>query len=1168
MNRAEISTAPQTVADRSVAQPIPLQQRTWLQILRTYGTPLILLALVLSVTALLLLIVLLSPPVWSLDVGASTDAHFVAGFLPPQHEGTLTYRWSSAQAQVLLPRTSVGMLRLRLHGDELAIITNQHVRLERNGAELATLPLRLGWRIYQLLLPPGPAPAPGVGVFPLDLVSLRDGSAAGDSDAPGMPVDWVQIAPRTGATTPIQLPLQRTLNMIWSLGVLAGILWHIARSLWPQSRRLITSVWISGVLAIVAAGLIRWVQHEPHLLDWAWPAPPWVLVPATLLLVGSWVSPTAWERWHGEPLEHWDVGRVQRWIGAGCLCILAALAHLLLLVGGPMVWRGLAALFLLGLPGALLALLVFRSEHDRLERTFLMLCYALALPIPLLFGLHALPGPLHGWHVLLAVDALSGLIGMLLLRTMTIEPKPSTVSPAPSGEAGKTIVARWRSGSGTMLVLLAVLLLAGMFRFPFLGTAEFQGDETHVLLRAAVMHYGQEAVLFLRDKGPAEILLTAGPLVLTGQINELIARLPFALAGLSILPGTFLLARRMLLNTRSSPSGAVIMGLIASIILALDGFLIAFARIVQYQSIVMLMMVGAMWCVWRFYEGVAYAQRYLVSAAAMAAIGMLAHYDGIFVLPALAWLVLAGGWRRGWHMRQWITESVPSMLVGSSLLCSFFIPFLLSERFRERTPTYLSYRIGLNDATLPLYNNLVDFYGLATFYNTAYQIDWLALALAAGMLTWLVLYGRPRWLGWGLAVLLLAGCVLLVRAPERFVIMDVNGAIFVFMLPLAALALSPATPPVLRTLVIWFSIPFMAESFVIAVPRTHFYTILIPAALLTSLAVVSLGQWLAAHRMLWGTAGLSVAGMVLVLRAMPYLWLVFVCQVPEYHRSFPAVYSQVYRASYGTTLPTEHGYFGFARQDGWKVIGQLYRQGIFQGSYASNQKRVIVGWYIDAFRCGADPDYYFVGLRGKDADDHIQMRIWQDYHRYGSVFINGIRTIDMYRRQPIPQSPQVFHLEDYEAAFDARTVPDFQLQRILLELAPQYALDRSWQQGVRLRGYDLDRQSLTPGETARISLFWQAMQPVSTDYEVFVELLDPTDRKVATVQPYCESRPPAEWYQHYFIDTSFTVTVDAALPPDTYTLYVGLRHRVDGTLLPLVDGTDALRLTTLTVERS
>lgn len=834
-----------------------------------------------------------------------------------------------------------------------------------------------------------------------------------------------------------------------------------------------------------------------------------------------------------------------------------------------MVWRGMAALFLLGLPGALLALLVFRSEHDVLERIFLMLCGVLALPVPLILGLHALPGPLHRWLVLLAVDALSGLMGTLLLRkTAILSEGTSKASLIPSGEAGATIVEWWRSGSRMLLALLAVLLLAVMLRFPFLGTAELHGDEARVMLRAAGMVYGQEAVLLLRDKGPAEILLTAGPLALIGQINELIARLPFTLAGVGILIGSYLLAQRLFVNQNQTVQHAPLIGIVTMSILALDGFLIAFARMVQYQSMVMLMTVGALWCGWRFYEGAPYPRRYLMSAAAMVAIGILAHYDGMFVLPPLAWLVLAGGWRRGWRrLWQWIAQLWPPFSVGIVLVCSFYLPFVLHERFRERGTTYLSWRLAEQESTVLLNNNIIDYYQLLTFYNTSYQIHVLALVLVVAILTWIIRYVRPHLLSRSMALLFAAGCMVLLIAPERLVLLNVNWAILFFIFPLAVLALVPRTPPVLRILVIWFSVPFIAYAFLIAIPGTHFYTMLIPAALLISLAVVTLGQWLMVRRIMIGMAVLSAGGLTLALITMPYLWLLFVLQVPEYQRSFPAVYSQIYRASYATTLPAKWGYYGFARQDGWKVIGQLYQQEIFRGSYASNQERVIEGWYIDAFLCETEPDYYFVGLRARDADDHIQMRIWQNYHYYGSVLINGIRTIDIYRRQPVTQPPQIFRLEDYEAAFDARAVPHFQLQRILLELAPHHVLDRRWQQGVRLRGYDLDRQSLAPGETTRISLLWQATQPVNTDYEVFVDLLDATGRRVGTAQPYCESRPIAEWHQHYFIDTSFTITADASWTPGVYTVSVGLRHRADSTPLPLVDGTTNLQLTHLWARR-
>ena len=73
------------------------------------------------------------------------------------------------------------------------------------------------------------------------------------------------------------------------------------------------------------------------------------------------------------------------------LVALVALVHLVLIVPISVVWRGIAALGLLGLPGALLALLVFSSERDPLTRVFLSLCGALVLPVFLLLALWTTP---------------------------------------------------------------------------------------------------------------------------------------------------------------------------------------------------------------------------------------------------------------------------------------------------------------------------------------------------------------------------------------------------------------------------------------------------------------------------------------------------------------------------------------------------------------------------------------------------------------------------------------------------------------------------------------------------------------------------------------------------------------------------------------------------------
>ena len=79
--------------------------------------------------------------------------------------------------------------------------------------------------------------------------------------------------------------------------------------------------------------------------------------------------------------------------------------------------------------------------------------------------------------------------------------------------------------------------------------------------------------------------MPAAVLVLTGQIDETSARLPFALAGMAALVAIWLLGWR-LINGRA--------GWIAALLLALSGYYVAFARFVQYQSVVILATAAAL----------------------------------------------------------------------------------------------------------------------------------------------------------------------------------------------------------------------------------------------------------------------------------------------------------------------------------------------------------------------------------------------------------------------------------------------------------------------------------------------------------------------------------------------------------------------------------------------
>ncbi|MFL5801213.1 MAG: glycosyltransferase family 39 protein [Roseiflexaceae bacterium] len=829
---------------------------------------------------------------------------------------------------------------------------------------------------------------------------------------------------------------------------------------------------------------------------------------------------------------------------------LALLAHLMLLAPLPLAWRGGAALLLLGLPGFLLALVLFEDEGDSLTLVFLGLCGAIALQVLLLLALHTLPGPMPWWLVLLPCDMLSLVLGGLLLGRAPTAHRPTGAHRL------------WR-----YMPLALVLLLAALLRLPFLGSAELQGDEANVVLLAVDAVIGHEQILLLHRKGPVEVLLPIGQLALLWQLNEWAARLPFALSGIGVVLGGYVLARRMLRPVVGARGGALA-GLIAAAVLALDGFLIAYSRMVQYQNVVVLMMLGAVWCGWRFYAGAPHPQRYLVCGAVLAAIAGLAHYDGGFVLLALAWLALAGAWRRGWRGWRLLGGLALPSAIYTGLLASFYIPFVLHEHFQS-TLRNLMKRTGQRDQIFDLYNNLPFYERVASFYNTTFQIHWLGALLAAAVAIWLWRYGRPRWLGCGLAALLLLGCALLLWAPQRLAVASGgNWAIVAFGLPLVALALSPAAPPALRVLVLWFSLPFVAESFLIGDPKTHFYTIDAAAALLIGLGCAQLLGWLRTRRLAWLGAPVALGGAALLALPTPYLYLVFVRQTPEYRIVFPAARPDIYRASYGDTLPRDAGYFGFPHRAGWRVIGELYRQGVLRGNFESNEDYLITLWYLGRVpRCDRAPEYYFLARSPLDLVKLPLAQIQRDYHLFGSVQVDGVPQIDIYSRQPVAR-PRTFELSDYIDAFDARRVISLPKQRLVFKLAPLAPERVDWRGGVTLEQAQMRRIDMVAGQSTTLTFRWQAAQPLDPDDEVFVDIVDGAGRTVASVRPLCQSEPPAQWHTHDSNTTTFTLDADANIPPGSYTIRVGMRQSQTGVRLPLSNGTDALQVATLIIGRS
>ena len=98
--------------------------------------------------------------------------------------------------------------------------------------------------------------------------------------------------------------------------------------------------------------------------------------------------------------------------------------------------------------------------------------------------------------------------------------------------------------------------------------------------------------------------------------------------------------------------------------------------------------------------------------------------------------------------------------------------------------------------------------------------------------------------------------------------------------------------------------------------------------------------------------------------------------------------------------------------------------------------------------------------------------------------------------------------------------------------------------------------TLSPGEDLQVTLRWQCVGHTTTDYTVFLHLLDAGERIHGQVdaQPIYGTRPTSTWLEGEIIDGdvyTFPVAVDA--PPGTYRLEVGLYDAATMTRLVVLD---------------
>jgi hypothetical protein len=114
----------------------------------------------------------------------------------------------------------------------------------------------------------------------------------------------------------------------------------------------------------------------------------------------------------------------------------------------------------------------------------------------------------------------------------------------------------------------------------------------------------------------------------------------------------------------------------------------------------------------------------------------------------------------------------------------------------------------------------------------------------------------------------------------------------------------------------------------------------------------------------------------------------------------------------------------------------------------------------------------------------------------------------------------------------------------------------SWADGVDFLGDDVPRTPVSPGQKATLRFYWSARSRPSTDYTVFVHVLDSGNRVVAQgdAPPVSGNYPTSVWDHGETVVDTHQLSLDPGTKPGEYTLEIGLYQPGNGQRLALVDG--------------
>jgi hypothetical protein len=107
---------------------------------------------------------------------------------------------------------------------------------------------------------------------------------------------------------------------------------------------------------------------------------------------------------------------------------------------------------------------------------------------------------------------------------------------------------------------------------------------------------------------------------------------------------------------------------------------------------------------------------------------------------------------------------------------------------------------------------------------------------------------------------------------------------------------------------------------------------------------------------------------------------------------------------------------------------------------------------------------------------------------------------------------------------------------------------------VKLVGYALDQETVRPGESLVLTLYWQAIAPMETNYTVFTHIIDEGGAIKAQKdgRPGESTYPTTQWRSGEIVVDAHKIMVGPEVAPRRYAIEVGLYQLESGQRLEVI----------------